>query len=129
MPPEHQPITGVVLSRDLFFPSKVTGTASALGARVVMEGDPGSAAKKAAEPGCRCLIVDLAVPGLSLESLLSGLPREHRPRVIAYDAHVNEARIEAARAAGCDAVYTRGQFSAGLAAILRDCFSDSDAPA
>ncbi|HUG93689.1 MAG TPA: hypothetical protein VML55_22850 [Planctomycetaceae bacterium] len=119
MSTESQPVAGVLLSRDLFFASKVTGTAAALGLRIVMEGDPQRAAARAAEPQCRCLIVDLGLPGLLLADLIAVLPADRLPRIIAFDAHVNESRLEAARIAGCDAVYTRGQFSANLPSILQ----------
>ena len=124
-PADPRPIAGVLVSRDLFFASKVTGIAAALGHRIIMEGDSGRAARQAASPGCRGVIVDLSTPGLLLENLLAALPAEARPRVIAYDAHVNEQRLSAARAAGCDAVYTRGQFSGSLSTILRDCLAES----
>ena len=122
-PADPQPVAGILVSRDLFFASKVTGIAAALGHHVVMEGDPGQAARRAAA-GCRCVIVDLSTPGLLLEELIAALPAEPRPRVIAYDAHVNEQRLAAARAAGCDAVYTRGQFSGALSAIVRECLAE-----
>lgn len=115
------PVAGLFVSRDLFFGSQVTGAAAALGQRIVMEGDPRRAAARAAEPGCRCVILDLGLPGLSPAEFLACLSSADRPRVIAFDAHVNESRLAAARAAGCTAVYTRGQFSASLPAILREC--------
>ena len=114
---------GLFVSRDLFFGSQVTGAAAALGQRIVMEGDPRRAAARAAEPGCRCVILDLGLPGLSPAEFVGALPADHHPRVVAFDAHVNESRLAAARAAGCRAVYTRGQFSASLPAILRECLA------
>jgi DNA-binding NarL/FixJ family response regulator len=125
-PVDAQPVAGVLVSRDLFFASKVTGLAAAQGHRIVMDGDATQAARHAAA-GCRCVIVDLSTPGLSLAELVASLPVEPRPRVIAYDAHVNEQRLSEARAAGCDAVYTRGQFSGALPAILRECLGTGTA--
>jgi DNA-binding NarL/FixJ family response regulator len=116
---------GLFVSRDLFFASQITGAAASLGQRIVMESDPARAAVRAAEPGCRCVILDLGLPGLSPAEFMRSLPADNRPRVIAFDAHVNEARLTAAREAGCAAVYTRGQFSASLGAILRDCLGAS----
>ena len=122
-PVEAQPPAGLLVSRDLFFASQVTGVASRLGHRVVMEGNPQQAMTRAGEPGCRCVILDLGLPGLAPADLIAALPGNKRPRVIAFDAQVNESRIAAARAAGCDAVYTRGQFSAGLPTILAECLA------
>jgi DNA-binding NarL/FixJ family response regulator len=118
---------GLFVSRDLFFGSQVTGAAAALGQRVAMESDLRRAAARAAEPDCRCVILDLGLPGLSPAEFIGALPAQHRPRVIAFDAHVNEARLAAARAAGCSGVYTRGQFSASLPSILRECLSPESA--
>lgn len=116
-------VAGLFVSRDLFFGSQVTSAAAGLGYRIVMEGDPGRAVARAAEPECRWVILDLGLPGLSAAGFMAALPSGNRPRVIAFDAHVNESRLAAARAAGCDAVYTRGQFSASLATIVRECLS------
>ena len=121
------PPTGLFVSRDLFFGSQVTGAAAALGQPIAMESDLRRAIARAAEPGCRCVILDLGLPGLSPAEFIGALPSDNRPRVIAFDAHVNASRLAAARAAGCSAVYTRGQFSASLASILRECLAAESA--
>jgi hypothetical protein len=105
---------GILITRDLFFASKVTGTAAELGFRVIVEGN---AAAAAATP-CRCLIVDLTTPGLSVSELLSALPAATRPKVIAFGPHVDTSRLEEARTAGCDEVLPRSKFSATLIEIL-----------
>jgi len=46
--------------------------------------------------------------------VMEALPAEHRPRVIAFGPHIQTARLEGARAAGCDVVLSRGQISANL---------------
>jgi CheY-like chemotaxis protein len=116
--PGHQTPDALLVSRDLFFASKITGTAAALGFRVTVEGNPAAAAIKAAEPRCRCVILDLTLPDLSVSDMLAALPAAHRPAVIAFGPHVATARLEEARAAGCDDVFPRSKFSASLTSIL-----------
>jgi DNA-binding NarL/FixJ family response regulator len=108
----------LLVSRDLFFASKVTGTAAALGFHVGVDGNPATAALKAADPTCRCVILDLTLPNLSVSDMLAALPAAHRPAVIAFGPHVEIARLEEARAAGCDEVFPRSKFSASLISIL-----------
>jgi DNA-binding response OmpR family regulator len=114
----HQTPDAFLVSRDLFFASKITGTAAALGFQVGIEGNPATAAIKAAEPTCRCVILDLTLPDLSVSDLLAALPAAHRPAVIAFGPHVDTVRLEEARTAGCDEVFPRSKFSASLTSIL-----------
>jgi len=108
----------LLISQDLFFSSKVTSTANELGFHVVVEGNVVQAVLKVAALKCRCLIVDLATPGLKVADLISALPEANRPRVIAFGAHVLTARLQEAREAGCDDVMPRSKFSVTLPDIL-----------
>ncbi len=110
---------GVLLSNDLFFGSKVSGTAEALGLRVEVRGDVAQAVESACDPDCRCLMIDLEKPGLSVADLIAGLSTEPRPYIIAFGPHVRTALFEEARNAGCDDVLPRGRFSAELPQILQ----------
>jgi CheY-like chemotaxis protein len=114
----------LLVSRDLFFASKITGTAAELGFRVAVEGNVAAAISKAAEPTCRCVILDLTLPDLSLSDVLTSLPAATRPAVIAFGPHVQMARLEEARAAGCDDVFPRSKFSASLTSILTQFLAD-----
>ena len=123
---DETPAQGLILTRELFFGSKVTGTARELGFRVDMVSDVAQIRERLAQPGsnCRCLFVDLALPGLSLDELLAGLPTgDARPKVIAFGAHVHAARLDAAREAGCDEVLPHSRLSATLPEILRSHLS------
>jgi hypothetical protein len=110
---------GVLISRDLFFTSKVTGTARELGGQIEVVPDCPSAAGRVVEGGVCCVFVDLAEAGLPLAAFIAGLPVDARPDVIAFGSHVATARLQAAREAGCDAVLPRSRFSAELPALLR----------
>ena len=110
---------GLLLSQDLFFGSRITGTAEQLGLRVDTAANVAQALEKARQEPYRAVFVDLSLPGLSVAELMGGLPEAARPRVLAFGSHVHTSLLEQARAAGCDEVLTRGQLSANLAEILR----------
>lgn len=109
---------GVLLSSDLFFSSKITGAAGALGLQVRVLGQPSAVSDAFSDARPRFLIVDLSLPGLNVGDLAASLPDDNRPEVIAYDAHVRTDQLAAAKAAGCDAVLSRGQLDAQLPQIL-----------
>jgi CheY-like chemotaxis protein len=117
MPAQDAP-AGLLVTGDLFFSSKVTGTASALGMRIDVTADPAEALSRLAAGGYVLLIIDLATPGLILGDLLAAVSADRRPRVIAFAAHVETGRLQAARDAGCDLVLPRSRFSAELPRLL-----------
>ncbi len=110
--------TALLISRDFLFSSKVTGTAAALGLQAVVVADVADLAAKLAATPCRCVIVDLSLPGLKVVDVVSALPAENRPAVIAFGAHVDTARLQEAHKAGCDEVMPRSKLSATLPEIL-----------
>jgi hypothetical protein len=109
--------TALLVSRDLFFTSKITATAASLGITVEVVAD---AAALPVETGriC-CIFVDLADTGLDVGGFFSQLNPEARPHVIAFGSHVATARLQAARDAGCDDVMPRSRFSASLPDLLK----------
>ena len=109
---------GLLVTRDLFFASKISGTAAELGFRIAVEGNVSQAALKAADPACRSLILDLTTPGLKVSHVLAALPAASRPHVIAFGPHVQAALLNEAREAGCDEVFPRSKFTATLVDIL-----------
>ena len=118
----------VLISRDLFFTSKVTGTANALGIPMRVVAAAQSAAELVAVSQCRCLFVDLAEAGLDLAGLIGSLPANRKVAVVAYGSHVATALLQAAREAGCTEVMPRSRFSGELPAILRQyCGGESNA--
>jgi CheY-like chemotaxis protein len=118
-----------MFSQDLFFGSKVTGTAGAMGLHVELEADVERGLSKLAGGGYRCVILDLAMPGLSPADVVAAVNNstaKDRPRVIAFGAHVHTARLEESREAGCDDVMPRSRFSAELTKILSQYCGDSE---
>lgn len=116
--PESQPV-GLLVSRDLMFTSKVTGTGQLVGLRIEVVPDCATAAARIAAAPASCVFVDLALPGQNLAQFIAGLPTGRRPPVIAFGSHVATSQLQAARDAGCDDVLPRSRFSAGLPELLR----------
>jgi CheY-like chemotaxis protein len=111
--------TAILLSDDLMFTSRVTGTARDLGLTVAPARNPAALLDVARRQPPTCVIVDLAHGGLDLPSLMAGLAAlPHRPRVVAYGSHVDTATLKAARDAGCDVVLPRSKFVEELPTAL-----------
>ena len=118
-PPEAEP-TGILLSRDLIFSTKVTGTAGALGRRVLVAGAVPLAATMIEQWKPRVVFVDLAAGDLVQPAALLAFQRIAGPTTpfVAFGSHVDTAALDAARAAGCAAVLPRSRFSAELPALI-----------
>jgi len=110
--------TGLLLSRDLFFSSKITGTAEVLGFHIAVKGGLEEAGLKEADPSYCCIFIDLSMPGLRVPDVIGAMPTNGRPPVIAFGSHVMTTQLKEAREAGCDEVFVRSQFSATLPEIL-----------
>ncbi|MFQ5734101.1 MAG: response regulator [Planctomycetaceae bacterium] len=110
--------SGLLVCDDFFFINKVTGTADAVGVALSVA-ESQVAAERQAAAGPRFVIVDLGLSGLRLPELVSALPAENRPAILAFDSHVNTDRIQAAGEAGCDDVLPRSRFSAELPELLK----------
>lgn len=102
---------GFLLSDDLIFSSRITGTARAHGGTLTVFRD---AEKLLDNPSATpvAIILDLHNATLDLPVFLAKL-RENLlpiPMVIAYGSHVDAERLRAARADGCDLVLPRSAF-------------------
>jgi CheY-like chemotaxis protein len=109
---ESVPGVGFVLSDDLMFASRITGTARSLGLTFKPARSVAGLEDLARQETPRLVILDLANPGLSVADLLQHL-RETctpMPRVVAYGSHVDAMGLKAARDAGCDIVLPRSAF-------------------
>jgi CheY-like chemotaxis protein len=111
--------TAILLSDDLIFTSRVTGTARDLGLAVTPARSPAAVLDLAGRQPPTCVIVDLANRGLDVAALVAGLAQlPHRPRVVAYGSHVDTTSLKAARDAGCDVVLPRSKFVEELPTAL-----------
>ena len=105
---------------DLFFGSKVSGTAKQLGISVQLAGSR-QALLEAARAGPDLIIVDLdadSVDPLGVVGELRSLAPSGAPRLIAFASHVRETVLQQARDAGYDDVLTRGALAANLPGLL-----------
>jgi CheY-like chemotaxis protein len=111
---------GLLLSRDLIFTSKVTGTARALGHVVLVAGDRAVASRIIEERSPRVVFIDLAAGDLGAAPALTALKEAAGPKIpfVAFGSHVDTQALDAARAAGCALVLPRSRFSAELPQLI-----------
>lgn len=105
---------------DLFFGSKVSGTATQLGISVQLAGTR-RALVEAARSRPDLIIVDLdaaSVDPLGVVGELRSLAPAGAPRLIGFASHVRETVLQQARSAGYDEVLTRGALAANLPGLL-----------
>ncbi len=114
---------GLLLSRDLIFTSKVTGTASALGHRVIVAGNVALVAAILEKWTPVVVFVDLASGDLVSMANLSAF-RQITPETpfVAFGSHVDTQSLADASAAGCDPVMPRSRFTNELPALIRRYF-------
>jgi DNA-binding NarL/FixJ family response regulator len=122
--PEGTEPAGLLLSRDMIFTSKVTGTARELGHRVMVAGNSALAAAMIEQWRPKVIFVDLAAGELVAAPALTAYQKAAPPGTpfVAFGSHVDTAALDAARDAGCDPVMPRSKFSAELPALIRHYF-------
>ncbi len=105
-------MTGLILSDDLVFVSRIAATAQAAGLAVRQARTSAELIALAAKNPPSGVILDLQNPGLDLSALLIELRTvcPVLPRVTAYGSHVETELLRAAREAGCDLVLPRSKF-------------------
>ena len=112
---------GLLLSRDLIFTSKVTGTARALGHRVATVGEVAGASALIERWRPRVVFVDLGAGELVSPDALASYRKLAGPetRFLAFGSHIDARALADAAAAGCDPVLPRSRFSAELPDLIR----------
>jgi DNA-binding NarL/FixJ family response regulator len=116
-------MTGLLLSDDLIFTSRIVGEARALGLTMKAARSADTLLALARQEVPACVLVDLANPGLALPDLMRQLAELGAPRVVAYGSHVDTATLRAARDAGCDPVLPRSKFVEELPHALPQWFA------
>jgi DNA-binding NarL/FixJ family response regulator len=103
---------GLLLADDMIFSSRITGTARALGVRMIVVKSQEDLVNQARELDPTCVILDLSIAGKKMGELTRNLKEGNtsKPRLVAYGSHVDAATLRAAREAGCDLVLPRSQF-------------------
>lgn len=111
---------GLLLTDDLIFSTKVTGTAALLGCAVAVTSDIDRAAElcRSERPGC--VLLDLGMANLQIGEAVRRLDlASGGAPVVAYGSHVDRHRLDAAAKAGCREVLPRSRFSGTLPDLLR----------
>jgi CheY-like chemotaxis protein len=112
-------MSAILLSDDLIFNSRITGTGRDLGLTIVSARSATALLDLARRQPPTCVIVDLANADLDVSKLIAGLnDLQQRPRVVAYGSHVDTASLQAARLAGCDVVLPRSKLVEELPTAL-----------
>src|SRR5262249_44996784 len=111
---------GLLLSDDLLFTSRVTGTAKNLGLTIKPARSAEALLGLAGQQTPVCVIVDLSNPGLKIGDLIQHLREicSPMPRIVAYGSHVDTAPLRAAQEAGCEQVLPRSKFVQELPTAL-----------
>ena len=121
--------TIIAIVDDLFFASKIRGTAEQVGARVHFVKSISAAIEKARDESPSLMIADLnanccdpveLVRALKVDDSLSGVP------LLGFFSHVQIELQQAAIAAGYDRVMPRSAFSRDLGAILSERPKDKE---
>jgi hypothetical protein len=112
--------TGLLLSDDLLFSSRITATARAKGLHLQMVRTVPQLLEHFASSSVSGVILDLELIGNELPGLLSAVHSRPgvRAKVIAYGSHVDALGLRQARQAGCDRVLPRSQFVVELESQL-----------
>jgi len=108
------------LTKDLTFFSRVSGWAQASGVKLSVVPEAVQLVAHASRDQARLVLIDLGTPGLNLKQLMPQLRGLACPpeAIIAFGPHVHEAKLTAAREAGCDEVVARGEFSKRMVDLL-----------
>ncbi len=118
-------LTGLLLSDDLIFTSRITGVARDLGFSMKVARSPAELQQWLDQLAPRCIIVDLHNPGLDINQLVESLKEGDQPMpfLVGYGSHVHTATLKAARQAGCHLVLPRSQFVEDLPTALPGWFA------
>jgi CheY-like chemotaxis protein len=102
--------TGLLLSDDLIFISRITGTARARGVEMKSARNATDLLALAGALPPTCVLLDLQNPGLDISAAVQALKSMSTPTIVGYGSHVDSASLKAARDAGCDIVLPRSKF-------------------
>jgi ActR/RegA family two-component response regulator len=116
---------GILLSDDLIFASRITGTARARGLEMKTARTVEQVRQMASAGPPACVIVDLHHPGLDLAALVREIKNAEPCTIVGYGSHVAATLLQEARVAGCDVVLPRSKFVEELAEALPKWYGKS----
>jgi hypothetical protein len=110
----------LLLTRDLFFSSKITGTGQLLGLTIKACGGLELFGQWLADPAdpVAAVILDLG-SGMAPADVAAAIPSGQTVKMLAFGSHVDVAAMNAAREAGFEPVLPRSRFTAELPQLLQ----------
>ena len=114
-------MAAILLTADLACSSRATAAAASQGATCETAMSIERLRERVAAEPFRLVLIDLNMPGLDCAVLVPQLraTAASNPSIVTFGPHVHEAKLAAARTAGCDAVMARGQFYAQIDELLK----------
>jgi len=118
----------VFFTKDLLFSSRVTSVAKQQSIELSVLSDADELVERASTAPVKVILLDLGTSGLDPAHLVPQLRKLTPPprAIIAFGPHVHEAKLAAARDAGCDQVFSRGEFNSRMDEILTDYLREPD---
>ncbi len=107
------------LSSDLVFSSRLAAAGNRIGVPVSAVSSIDAAAARISSGPIQLVVIDLSQASLDVEMAVSELRKARAGlAIVAYAPHVHEQRLRGAAEAGCNEVFTRGQFDRQMEEIL-----------
>ena len=118
-------LSGLLLSRDLIFITKIKGTAASLGHSMLVAGTQSQAISMITTYRPPVVLVDLTAGEMAASAALKTYKElaGADAHLVAFGPHVDEDALAAAEAAGFHGVLPRSVFTAKLPELLRRYFS------
>ena len=115
---------GLLVTSDLIFSTKITGTAGALNLEMQVVGSPTAALERVRSDPPRCIFLDLNSSSLTPQSIREIVAAAGGVPVLAFGSHVDTARLQAASDAGCTEVMPRSRLASALPQLLEQYLRD-----
>ncbi len=118
----------VFFTKDLLFSSRVTSVATQLSIEMSVLSGADERVERASTVSVKAILLDLGTSGLDPAHLVPQLRKLTPPpnAIIAFGPHVHEAKLAAARDAGCDQMFSHGEFNSRRDEILTDYLREPD---
>jgi hypothetical protein len=110
--------TALFISPDLLIGGKIQSAAEPLGIGMLQASELKRIEAALAENRVSIVFFDLNLASPAIADVMALLPENPRPFLVAFGPHVNTARLEEARLAGCDRVLPRSRFAVELPELL-----------
>lgn len=114
-------MSALYLTDDLFFSSRVRHAATNCSLELKVVSKQSELPAELGAGHVHFVLLDFSMAGLDLLELVPRIraAATEPVSIVAFGPHVNVGAMAAAKQAGCDEVFTRGQFNSQMDAILR----------